>query len=102
MIRRDFFNRLAGGAGVMALGRELWGETHRRSAAMETWDKRNRISISTWSLHNYFQTTRAQDFTLPGNMLALLDLRQAPSRACALPPASASLFRRSAPCVCAT
>ena len=35
--------------------------------------KQERIAISTWSLHNYFRATRANDFTLPGPMLALLD-----------------------------
>jgi sugar phosphate isomerase/epimerase len=73
MIRRDFFNRLAGGAGVTALGKDLWGKTQRHSAALDASDKRNRISVSTWSLHNYFRTTRAEDFTLSGTMLALLD-----------------------------
>ncbi len=73
MIRRDFFKRIAGGAGALALGSELWGETKRHPASVYRSDKRNRISISTWSLHNYFQATREKDFALPGSMLALLD-----------------------------
>src|SRR5208282_3695957 len=73
MIRRDFFTRIAGGAGALALGSELWGETKRHPASVERSDKRNRISISTWSLHNYFHATRERDFALPGSMLALLD-----------------------------
>jgi sugar phosphate isomerase/epimerase len=73
MIRRDFLTRLAGGAGALALGSELLGQTKCHAAVVNRSDKRNRISISTWSLRNYFQATRAKDFTLPGNMLALLD-----------------------------
>ena len=73
MIRRDFFIRMAGGAAALALGGQLRGETKRRRTNVERPDKRTRISISTWSLHNYFQATREKDFTLPGNMLALLD-----------------------------
>ena len=57
----------------MALGGELRAETKHRRASVERPDKRNRISISTWSLHNYFQSTREKEFTLPGNMLALID-----------------------------
>jgi sugar phosphate isomerase/epimerase len=73
MIRRDFLNRLAGGSAVMTVAKDLCGQTRHHAANSEGWDKRNRISISTWSLHNYFRTTRAEDFNLPGNMLALLD-----------------------------
>ena len=73
MIRRDFFTRLAVAPGVFALGGELLGQTKHRPASVNRYDKRSRISISTWSLHNYFQSTREKEFTLPGNMLALLD-----------------------------
>ena len=73
MIRRDFFTRFAGSASALALGSELWGQTKRRPAHVEKPGKRNRISISTWSLHNYFQATRENDFTLAGDMLALLE-----------------------------
>ena len=73
MIRRDFFIGIASGAAALALGRELRGQTKHHPARVERSDKRNRISISTWSLHNYFQATRQKDFALPGNMLALLD-----------------------------
>jgi hypothetical protein len=73
MIRRDFFNRLAVATGVFAFGGELLGQTKHPPAGVNRNDKRNRISISTWSLHNYFQSTREKEFTLPGNMLALLD-----------------------------
>src|SRR5208283_758931 len=73
MVRRDFFIRMAGGAAAMALSGELRGQTKHHPASVKRFDKRDRISISTWSLHNYFQSTREKEFTLPGNMLALLD-----------------------------
>ena len=73
MIRRDFLTRLAVGAGAFALGGELQGQTKHRPAGVSGSDKRSRISISTWSLHNYFQSTREKEFTLPGNMLALIE-----------------------------
>lgn len=73
MIRRDFLVRVSGGASVLALGPNLLGQTKHSTAGAHPPDKRNRISISTWSLHNYFQTTREEDFKLPGSMLALLD-----------------------------
>ena len=73
MVRRDVLARMAGGAAALALGDEVWGQTKRRAAHVESYDKRNRISISTWSLHNYFQATREKDSALAGSMLALLD-----------------------------
>jgi hypothetical protein len=73
MIRRDFFSRLAGGAATLALGGELRGQTKRHPTSGVSLDKRTRISVSTWSLHNYFQATREKDFNLPGDMLALLE-----------------------------
>ena len=73
MVRRDFFIRFAGGAAALALGNELRGQAKRHHATTNRSDKRDRISISTWSFHNYFQGTREKDFALPGNMLALLD-----------------------------
>jgi hypothetical protein len=72
MVRRRFFNCIAGGA-ALALSGELRGEVKRRPASPARADKRTRISISTWSLHNYFQATREKDFNLPGEMLALLE-----------------------------
>ncbi len=73
MIRRDFFVRVAGGACALAMGGDLMGQTKHRPARVAGPDKRDRISISTWSLHNYFQATREKDFNLPGNTLVLLD-----------------------------
>jgi len=73
MIRRDFFMRVAGGACILVAGGDLMGQTKHRPAKVARPDKRDRISISTWSLHNYFQTTREKDFQLSGNTLVLLD-----------------------------
>jgi hypothetical protein len=73
MNRRDFFVRIAGSAGALALGGEFRGETKRHPASVHRSDKRYRISISTWSLHDYFHGTRQKDSALPGTMLALLD-----------------------------
>ena len=73
MKRRDFLIRAAGSVSVLALGDPLMGETKGRLPGVHLQGKRNRISISTWSFHNYFQTTRDKHFALPGNMLALLD-----------------------------
>ena len=73
MVRRDLFTRIAGGVGALALGSELWGKTKRHPASAVRSDKRNRISISTWSLHNYFRATRESSFNLPGPALVLLD-----------------------------
>jgi len=73
MVRRDFFIRFAGGVAALAQGSELRGQAKHRRSGINRSDKRDRISISTWSLHNYFQATRENDFAMPGNMLALLD-----------------------------
>jgi len=73
MVRRDFFIRFAGGVAALAQGSELRGQVKHRRSGVNRSDKRDRISISTWSLHNYFQATRGNDFAVPGNMLALLD-----------------------------
>jgi sugar phosphate isomerase/epimerase len=76
MLRRDFLTRLAGAplaAGFLASGKAR-GRPPQSHASRPSWgDKREHISISTWSLHNYFQSTREADCNLPGAMLALLD-----------------------------
>jgi sugar phosphate isomerase/epimerase len=76
MIRRDFLTRLAGGAAAASLGRgekafALTVQGH--ATGLSTAAKLERISISTWSLHNYFPSTREKESNLPGPMLALLD-----------------------------
>ncbi len=76
MNRRNFFTRLAGGAagaGLLSADEFLWASRRRQVPLPATADKRQRISLSTWSLHNYFQATREKDFNQPGDMLALLD-----------------------------
>jgi sugar phosphate isomerase/epimerase len=76
MKRRDFFVRLAGGAAAAGLaGRasRLWAANQGHASQAELDGKLHKIAVSTWSLHNYFQSTRDGDFTLPGNMLELLD-----------------------------
>jgi hypothetical protein len=75
MLRRDFLARFAAGAASAGLGRggnPCAYATQTRAAASAS-AKMERISISTWSLHNYFRATRSKDFNLPGPMLALLD-----------------------------
>lgn len=72
MQRRDFLTRIAGGAAAAEMaGRatELWAAAPGSASG----DKRQRIAVSTWSLHNYFQSTRDEDFKLPGKMLELLE-----------------------------
>jgi sugar phosphate isomerase/epimerase len=79
MIRREFLGFLAvgapgarqwlGGAPPLAA---LNGNALTYPAPVSLPSKLNRISISTWSLHNYFQTTRQKNFTLPGPLLELL------------------------------
>ena len=76
MLRRDFLTRLATGAA----GARLLHAADRRSRPVQkhapanpATSKLDRIAISTWSLHNYFRSTRQEGFDLPGPMLALLD-----------------------------
>ena len=76
MIRRDFLARLAGttlAAGLMPDLEGLAASAQGHASRPSSEAKRERISISTWSLHNYFQSTREKEFNLPGPMLALLD-----------------------------
>ncbi len=76
MKRRDFLARMAGGvtaAGLTLGGGPLWAVARRRARRSAPDKKQNRIAISTWSFHNFFQSTRDEDFKLPGKMLALLE-----------------------------
>jgi len=76
MLRRDFLSLLAGtplAAGFLNSAQARRGASQGHASRQSSGDKRERISISTWSLHNYFQSTRENDFNLPGAMLALLD-----------------------------
>jgi sugar phosphate isomerase/epimerase len=77
MIRRDFLARLAAVTAWVSLGRggNAFGyvkKKHPRPAPAVS-PRLERVAISTWSLHNYFRTTRSSDFGLSGPMLALLD-----------------------------
>ena len=69
MKRRDFISRIAFGA---AAGVVVGYDGAMSRASVEA-TSISRISISTWSLHNYFASTREQEFNLPGKMIALLD-----------------------------
>jgi sugar phosphate isomerase/epimerase len=76
MKRRDFISLMAGSVAATSLlhdGRKLWAAAQGHAARPPAGDKRQRIAVSTWSLHNYFPSTREKGFSLPGNMLALLD-----------------------------
>jgi sugar phosphate isomerase/epimerase len=78
MIRREFLTRLAGGtivAGALHSG-DFLRATAGGSVPQSDSDKLRRIGISTWSLHNYFASTREEDFKLPGKMLNLLEVPQ--------------------------
>jgi hypothetical protein len=96
MQRRDFLTRIAAGAtlvgrGVPMLamtrpldrnvhsasignGGNVSASTRKRHTAPSPPPKLEQIAISSWSLHNYFRATRDRAFSLPGPMLALLDL----------------------------
>jgi len=76
MRRRDFLTALASSAAGVCLCGEIWSlqaVKRRRLNPAAGSDKRRRIAVSTWSLHNYFAATREKEFNLPGSMLALLD-----------------------------
>ena len=78
MIRREFLTRLA--SGTIVTGALHSGNFLRAAAGgvvpQSDSDKLRRIGISTWSLHNYFASTREEDFKLPGKMLDLLEVPQ--------------------------
>jgi sugar phosphate isomerase/epimerase len=72
MNRRDFVARTVLGS----LAGITFGVNDFRalgSAPAAEADKLGRISISTWTFHNYFKATREAEFKLPGEMLKLLD-----------------------------
>ncbi|HVN77679.1 MAG TPA: TIM barrel protein [Terriglobia bacterium] len=72
MKRRYFISNLTLGsiAGMVLYPKGLQAWNSGGSAAA---DKLGRISISTWTFHNYFTSTREPEFKLPGEMLKLLD-----------------------------
>jgi len=76
MKRRDFLARLAGGTlagGRAGSGSEAVSVAQKHTNRVAAPTKRDRISVSSWSLHNYFQSTREKEFNLPGPPLVLLD-----------------------------
>jgi len=76
MKRRDFlgrFARIAAAAGLGGSACRLWAGGQGEASRTDFDGKLLRVAISTWSLHNYFATTRDEDFKLPGEMLELLD-----------------------------
>jgi sugar phosphate isomerase/epimerase len=76
MKRRDFLTRIAGGAaaaGMAGGAGDLWAAAQGHASGLSSDEMRRRIAVSTWSLHNYFQSTREKEFTLPGKMLELLE-----------------------------
>ncbi len=78
MIRREFLTRLAEGTiltGALSSADILKAATGG-PAPQAGADKLSRIAVSTWSLHNYFASTRENEFKLPGKMLDLLDVPQ--------------------------
>jgi len=76
MKRRDFLTRISGGAaaaGMAGRATELWAGSQGHAAGAGSANKHSRIAVSTWSLHNYFRSTRDEDFKLPGKMLELVE-----------------------------
>lgn len=76
MNRRDFFARMAGGvvaAGLAGSVGKVWAVAEGHASGGDPKRKLSRLAVSTWSLHNYFPSTREPEFNLPGNMVALLD-----------------------------
>jgi len=68
--------RLAGGAagaGLAGSAGRLWAVAGGHASAAEAELKLSRIAVSTWSLHNYFESTREKEFNLSGKMLELLE-----------------------------
>ncbi|MBP1600214.1 MAG: hypothetical protein H6Q06_365, partial [Acidobacteria bacterium] len=78
MIRREFLTRLA--EGTIVTGALCSNDILRAAAGgpapQAGADKHSRIAVSTWSLHNYFASTRENEFKLPGKMLELLEVPQ--------------------------
>ncbi len=71
MKRRDFMAQAV--SGLAAAGLLRTNERLVAQSADSPGDKRRRIAISTWSLHQYFSATRSLSSAPPGEMLELLD-----------------------------
>jgi len=76
MKRREFLTHMAGGvtaAGLAVQSLKPADSAQGIAAPLASTGKRHHIAVSTWSLHNYFPSTREKEFTLPGEMLELLE-----------------------------
>ncbi len=76
MKRRDFLTQMAGGAAALGLGGaagKAWAAAKGSASPAGSDAKLDRIAVSTWSLHNYFKSTREREFKLQGNLLELLE-----------------------------
>ena len=73
MLRRDFLACLAAGSAFAGLSGNAFAYVKRKRKVASLPHKLDRVAISTWSLHNYFRSTRESNFNLPGPLLALLD-----------------------------
>lgn len=79
MRRRDFVTSITqiaagfAGASLVRGSNPLEAAAGRATSRSRSGEKRSRVGISTWSFHNYFESTRNKKFNLPGPMLALLD-----------------------------
>ena len=78
MKRRDFLCCLLAEAGMATAGQAMAKRSRRpaqRHAAPPP-NKLDRAAISTWSFHNYFESTQESGVSPPGERLALLDFAE--------------------------
>jgi sugar phosphate isomerase/epimerase len=76
MLRRELLIRFAGALAAVQLthGSDTGpARTKGKTSRPRGVDKLDRIAVSSWSFHRFFQATRPKDFDQPGAMLALLD-----------------------------
>lgn len=76
MFRRDFLKQLtatAAGRKIRRRGDTAFAYAGESSADPRAVAKLDRISISTWSLHRYFQASRRPDFSRPSALVTLPD-----------------------------
>ena len=79
MRRRDFLTFLFGVTAAANAGLRAFAQSRRRQAAHRAppvSSKLERVGISSWSFHNYFQSTRESSVSPPAERLALLDFPQ--------------------------
>lgn len=76
MKRRDFFASLLAGAAGVLNAKATSGPRARHRAIRNTPSlpvQLNRVGVSTWSFHSYFETAHDGSVSTPGGRLALLD-----------------------------